>query len=64
MIKLVRVVSLVRVARIERVARMDRVDRLISRGAKQETEYSGHFNELLKTDRLSYSSIVQLVPLG
>ena len=48
MIKLVRVVSLVRVARIERVARMDRVDRVISRGAKQETEYSGHFNELLK----------------
>ena len=31
--------------------------------AKQETEYSGHFNELLKTDRFSYSSIVQLVPL-
>ena len=38
---------------------------LVVRGwAKQETEYSGHFNELLKTDRLSYSSIVQLVPLG
>ena len=31
--------------------------------ARQETKYSGHFNELLKTDRLSYSSIVQLVPL-